>query len=107
LGGIVGDVPFLGHFKNLGGVVHLARFVFAALGLDLAELLEGAVEQAGEALLVNADVGEGVALVVESLSEGQGGGGAGFIGADGVELVLGGEGKERGLDGGAVGISIR
>ena len=51
LGGIVGDLAFLVHFENLGGVVHLTPLVFTALGLDLAELLERAVEQACEALL--------------------------------------------------------
>ena len=91
LGGIVGDVAFLVHFKNLGCVIHLTPFVFAALGLDLTELLERAVEQARQALLVNADVGKGLALVVEGLSEGQGSGGSRFIGVDGVEMVLGGE----------------
>jgi hypothetical protein len=68
------------HFKNLGGVVHLTPFVFAALGLDLAELLERAVEQAREALFVNADVGECLALLVEGLSQGKGSRGSGFIG---------------------------
>jgi len=107
LGGIVGDIAVFMHLENLGGVDHLTPFVFAALGLDLTELLERTVEQAGEALLVNADVGECATLVVKGLSQGEGSRGSRFIGADGVELVLGGEGKERGLDGGAVGISIR
>jgi hypothetical protein len=99
LSGIIGDVAFCVHLENLGGVVHLTPFVFTALGLDLAELLESAVEQTGEALLINTDVGEGVALAVESLSEGQGSGGSRLIGVDGVEMVLGGEGKEGGFSG--------
>src|ERR1700733_2328537 len=100
LSGVVRNFAFFVHLKNLGGVGHLAPFVFAALGLDLTELLERAVEQASQALLVNTDVGEGVAFMVEGFSQGQGGGGSGFIGANGIEMVLGGEGKEGGLGGG-------
>src|SRR5580704_10560854 len=100
LSGVVRDFPFFVHLENLGGVGHLAPFVFTPLGLDLTELLKSAVEQAGQALLVNADIGEGVALVVEGFSQGQSPSGAGFIGADGIEMVLGGEGKESGLGGG-------
>ncbi len=37
---------------------------------------------------------------MERLSEGQGPGGAGFIGVDGIKMVLGGEGEESGLGGG-------
>jgi hypothetical protein len=52
----------------LSGIVgSVALFVFTAFGLDLAELLQSTVEEAREALLVNADVGERVALVVEGL----------------------------------------
>jgi hypothetical protein len=67
LSGIVGEIALFVHFENLGGVHHLAPFVFTAFGLDLAELLQSTVEQAREALLVNVDVGERVALVVEGL----------------------------------------
>ncbi len=42
--GIVRDFAFFVHLKNLGGVRHLAPFVFTALGLDLTELLKRAVE---------------------------------------------------------------
>src|SRR5580704_3736718 len=86
LSGVVRDFAFFVHLENLGGVGHLTPFLFTALGLDLAELLKRAVEQAGQALLVNADVGECVALVVERFSQGQGPGGSGFIGPDGIEM---------------------
>jgi len=95
----VGDAAVFVHLEDLGGVDHLTPFLLTALGLDLAELLKRTVEQAGEALLVNADVGEGAALMVESFSEGKGSRGSWFIGADGVELILGGEGEEGGLGG--------
>ncbi|HTA68718.1 MAG TPA: hypothetical protein VK776_10595 [Bryobacteraceae bacterium] len=72
MSGIAGDAAVFMHLENLGGVDHLTPFVFTALGLDLAELLKRTVESAGEALLVNADVGEGAALMVEGFGHGQG-----------------------------------
>ena len=58
LGGIIGDFTVFVHLENIGSVDHLTPFVFAALGLDLTELLKRAVEEAREALLINTDVGE-------------------------------------------------
>jgi len=82
------------HFENLGGVV------FTAFGLDLAELFERTVEQSREALLVNADVGERVTLMVKGLGLSESGSSSGFVSGDGIEQVLGGEGEEGGLGGG-------
>ena len=100
LGGIVGEVTVPVHFENFGGVVYLTPFVFESFGLDLVELFESAVEEAGEALLVKADVGEGLASEVENLREGYGRGGSRFIGTDGADMILGDEGEVGGLGGG-------
>ena len=99
LGGIVREATLLVHFENFGGVVHLAFFLFPPLGLDLTELLESAVEEAGQALLVKADVGEGLGSEMENLREGYGRGGSRFIGTDGADMILGDEGEVGGLGG--------
>ncbi|HWY46319.1 MAG TPA: hypothetical protein VNX70_02985, partial [Bryobacteraceae bacterium] len=57
--GLVRKIFVFVHFQNLTGLVELTLFVCAAVGLDLAELSEGALELTGKALAVNADVGEG------------------------------------------------
>jgi len=36
-GRLVGEILVFVHFQNLGGIVELALFICAALGLDLAE----------------------------------------------------------------------
>jgi hypothetical protein len=43
------------HFEELGGLLELFLFFFAALGLDFAELVECPFDLAGEAMLVHAN----------------------------------------------------
>ena len=60
-------------FQNFSGVAELARFRFAADGLDLAEQNESLLELAREALPVNADVGEGPVVFAVGQRHGPGG----------------------------------
>ena len=46
-------------FEKGGGTLEVALLLKAALGLDFAELVEGFLELAGEALRVQAEGGEG------------------------------------------------
>src|SRR5579864_9735913 len=53
------------HFQKDSGAIELELFSSATLGLDLAELSEGALELACEALAVNADLREGTSVFPE------------------------------------------
>ena len=67
----------------------LGGFGVAALGLDFAELFEGAVELAGESRFVHAEGGEGAGLLGEGVG-GTCGQEFGFEGGDAVEAPGGG-----------------
>ena len=61
-GGIVGFSFVLVHFHDVEEVVEVALFLVLAGFLELAELVYGPFELAGEALAVEAQVGEGFGL---------------------------------------------
>jgi hypothetical protein len=103
ISGLVGQIFVFVHFQDLGGLVELALFGSAAVGLDLAELSEGALELAGKTLAVNADVGEGAHLFTKCHSHGEGGLGLRMVGAEAVFHFDDAQREEVGLDsGGAV-----
>src|ERR1035438_8913111 len=64
-GWVVGKSCVLIHFEELGGFLEFFLFLFAALGLDFAELVECPFELAGEAMLVRAEVGQCAGLFAE------------------------------------------
>ena len=88
------------HFQNLSGIVELAILVCATLGLDLAEQNEGALELAGEALAVSADVSERPVVLAVRQGHGEGSLGLRMVGADTVFHFGDAERVEIGLDGG-------
>jgi hypothetical protein len=103
LGWFIGNVFIFVHFQNLSGLVELALFGCAAIGLDLAELNEGPFELSGEALAVDADLREGADVFAECQGHGEGGFSFGMVGADAVFHFGDAEREEVGLDsGGAV-----
>ena len=80
----------------------LGGFGVAALGLDLAELFEGAVELAGESRFVHAEGGEGAGLLGEAVGEE-----AGFEGGDAIQAPCGvGEGLDELLFESAEGLEV-
>ena len=54
------------HFEELGGIVQLVAFAAAAFVLNFMEQFEGAPGLAGEAMAVDADLGEGALVLEES-----------------------------------------
>ncbi|HUJ51694.1 MAG TPA: hypothetical protein VLW25_15905 [Bryobacteraceae bacterium] len=58
-------------FRDGGGVLEVAFAACEALGLDLAELLEGALELAGEARAVEAEDGDGAVGVDDVKGDGR------------------------------------
>src|SRR6266852_4003545 len=54
------------------GLTEFDLFLPAALLLELAKLLQGIVELAGEALAVHAEGGEGFGLLAEGFGDGEG-----------------------------------
>ena len=100
LGGIVRQAVFLVHFEQLGGVEELVTFAVVALVLDLAELSERPFELAGEALAVDADVGESDGVLAEGEGHGEGGFGLRMVSADAILHFGDAEREEVGLNGG-------
>ncbi len=88
------------HFQNLSGLVELALFCVAALGLDLTELRQGAFVLAAEPLAGNTDVGEGPVVLAVGQSHGESGFGLRMVGADAVFHFSDAKREEVGLDGG-------
>ena len=82
-GSFAGVIGFFGFF----GFVGIAFGLFAG-GLEVAELVEDAVELAGEALLAGAEGGEGAGLFGEALGDGEVG-----VGGIGGREVGGGFGE--------------
>jgi len=58
------------HFEQHDGVAQLMLFDAAALFLQLAKLLEGPFELAGEALAMEAESGEGSGLFAKGFGDG-------------------------------------
>src|SRR5579864_8447620 len=87
-------------FEDAGGLAKIARFGFAAVGLDMAEGVEGLVVLAMEAIAVAAEIGEGALLGAEGFGDGEGGVEVGNVDVD----AAGGRGSLEGeqviLDGG-------
>ena len=97
MGGIPRDSFVLMVYEQGGGVLEIALLALAAPGLDGAELVEGFLELAGEALAMQSEGGEGAQSVGRSAGEQ-----FGFEERDAVETP-GGVGKlvdELGLGGG-------
>jgi len=91
------------HFQNLSGIIELTLFVCAAVGLDLAELSEGALELTGKALAVNTDVGESTHVFPKCQGHGEGGLSLRMVGVKTVFHFNDAEREEIGFDsGGAV-----
>jgi hypothetical protein len=103
VGWLVGKILVLVHFQNLTGLVELTLFDRAALGLNLAELSEGALELPGETLALGTDAGEGAHVFTKCEGHGEGGFGLRMVGAEAVFHFNDAEREEVGLDsGGAV-----
>ena len=91
------------HFQNLGGVVELAKFDRAALGLDLAELSERPFELAGKALALGTDAGESAHVFTKCEGHGERGFGLRMVGAEAIFHFNDAEREKVGFDsGGAV-----
>jgi len=73
LGGMVAGFILSMPFDEIGGVVELGGFLGEADGLELAEQGEGAFELAGEALAVDAEIGQGTGLGIERRGDGESG----------------------------------
>jgi hypothetical protein len=71
LGGMVGFFIFSMHLDEVGGLVEFVSFLSEADGLKLAEQGEGAFELAGEALAVDAEIGQGAGLGIECRCDGE------------------------------------
>ncbi len=99
-GGMVGEVFGLVHFQNLSGLVELALFDCAAIGLDLTEQREGPLELAGEALALGADVGKCPHVFAKCQGHRECGFGLRMVDADTVLHFGDAEREEIGLDGG-------
>ena len=92
VGGLPGNSFVLMEFEEGGGVFEVAALALAAVGLDLAERVEGFLELAGEALAVDAEVGEEAVGVDDVEVDG------GLLGGR-----VGGAGEERRLRGAGCG----
>ena len=91
---------FLMKFEEGGGVLHLRGFARAALSLDGVEAFESLLKLAGEALRVDAEVGEVAGLGAEGEGGGERGVNLRIGGVDGVLVFGESEGKEVGFEGG-------
>ncbi len=58
IGGMPGDTSVFVEFEEGGGIVELAALMLGAIGLDLTELVEAAVELPGKALALDTEVGD-------------------------------------------------
>jgi hypothetical protein len=58
IGGLPGNSFVFVEFEEGGGVFEVAALAFGTVGLDLAELVEALLELPGEALALDAEVGE-------------------------------------------------
>ena len=58
IGGLPGNSFVFVEFEEGGGFVEIAALVVGAVGLDLAERFEALLELAGEAMALDAEVGE-------------------------------------------------
>ena len=79
------------------GVVDIGRFLALALGLGFFEEFEGALEQAGDALFVEGEVGERLDVHFKRTSGGAGGDSAIVRGLDVVVFALDGVEGEQAL----------
>ena len=92
LGGIVGKSFVFVEFEKGGSVFEVVFVALHAVGLDLAELLEGLLELAGEAMAVESELGESVVGVDDIESDsgfivGRVGGAVEEIGFEGRDAV--------------------
>lgn len=60
------------HLDEVQGLFEFTRAGFEALGLEFTEEVEGLFELAGEALAVDAEIGEGLGLGFEGGGDGEG-----------------------------------
>jgi hypothetical protein len=73
LGGMVGFFILSMHLDEVGGLLQLISFPGEADGLEVAKEGEGAFELAGEALTVEAEIGQGAGLGIERGGDGESG----------------------------------
>ena len=71
-------------FIDGGGLAKLISLLLEPLGLDVAELVEGLVELAGESIAMSADGVEQALLAAEGFGDGESGVEVGDIGVDGA-----------------------
>ena len=93
------------HFEELGGIVQLVAFAAAAFVLNFMEQFEGAPGLAGEAMAVDADLGDGALVLEESEGYGKGGFSVLMLGLDAVFHCGDAEREEVGLDRGGTVLS--